>query len=255
MSDNVKADSIPQYKVYKMKLEELVLVSLGAMAVCFLVGMIFYENLLLSCLFSLAGALYIPFHKKEQLRKKKVTLNLQFKDMLYFISVSLSAGKSFETAIMDTHKAMLGIYPDPESDIIKELEIMNKKLLMSDPVEKVFMDLAERSQIEDIKSFAQVIMISKRAGANLVEVMKNTSETIREKIEISQDIENLIAGKKLEQKILGIMPFIMVLLLKSGSDYLEPLMTTAYGRIIMTVALIMILAGQLIAKKVMNIEV
>ena len=98
-------------------------------------------------------------------------------------------------------------------------------------------------------------MISKRAGANLVEVIKNTSDTIREKIEIHQDIENLIAGKKLEQKILGIMPFVMVLFLKNGSNYLEPLMTTAYGRVVMTVALFMILAGQFVAHKVMNIEV
>ncbi len=253
--NNEQVMNSPQYNVYIMKIDELLITLAIAMSLCFFVGLIFYENVILSGLFSLLGILYIPFRKKEQLRKRKNALSLQFKDALYFISVSLSAGKSLETAILESHKSMLGIYPDPECDIIKELEIMNRRILMNDPVEKVFTDLAERSQIEDVKSFAQVIMISKRAGANLIEVIKNTSDTIREKIEINQEIENLVAGKKLEQKILGIMPFAMVVLLKTGSDYLEPLMKTTYGHIIMTVALLMILLGQFIANKVMSIEV
>lgn len=244
-----------RYDTYKMKPNEFIITLAAAMATCFLVGLIFYENLLLSAILSLAGILYIPFRKREQIVKRKNALNLQFKDALYFISSALSAGKSLESAVMDAGRAIRGIYPDPECDIVAELEIMNRRLLMNEPVEKIFMELAERSGIEDIKSFAQVIMISKRAGANLVEVIKNTSETIREKIEIRQDIENLIAGKKLEQKILGVMPFAMVLFMKTGSDYLEPLFSTAYGRVIMTVSLIMILTGQFIAHKITNIEV
>ena len=246
---------IPRYDVYKMKPEEFVLTLAVAMAFCFSVGIIFYEDILLSAMFSLVGVLYIPFRKKEQLKKRKEALALQFKDTLYFISVSLSAGKSLETSITEAYKSILGIYPDPECDIVRELEIMNRRLLMNDPVEKIFMDLAERSQIEDIKSFAQVILISKRAGANLVEVIKNTSDTIREKVEIHQDIQSMIAGKRLEQKILGIMPFVLVLFLKTGSNYLEPLVTTVFGRTIMTVSLVMILVGQFIAHKIMRIEV
>ncbi len=246
----------PQYDIYVMKPEELIITLLLAMGACFAIGLIFYENLILAALLSLVGILYIPFRKKEQLRKKKEVLTIQFKDTLYFLSVSLSAGKSIETAMLDTYKTMLGIYPDKNSDIIKELEIVNQKVLMNEPIEKIFYDLAQRSKIEDIKSFADVIMISKRAGGNLIEVIKNTSDTIREKVEIQNEIENLITGKKFEQKVMSIVPFGLVLFLKSsGSGYLEPLMTTTYGHIIMTIALAMLLLGQLIGHKIMKIEV
>lgn len=246
----------PQYDVYVMKPDELILTLLMSMGLCFAVGLIFYENIILAIILSLAGILYIPFRKKEQLQKKKEVLTIQFKDTLYFLSVSLSAGKSMETALLDVYKTMLGIYPDKTSDIIMELEIMNQQILMNEPIEKIFYDLAQRSKIEDIKSFADVIMISKRAGGNLVEVIKNTSETIREKVEIQNEIQNLIAGKKFEQKVMAIVPFGLVLFLKSSSsDYLQPLMTTAYGHIIMTIALIMLLLGQLIGRKIMKIEV
>lgn len=246
----------PQYDVYEMKPEEFIITLILAMGACFAVGLIFYENLILAAFFSLVGILYIPFRKKEQLVKKKEVLTIQFKDTLYFLSVSLSAGKSIETAMLDTYKTMLGIYPDKNSDIIKELEIINQKILMNEPIEKIFFDLAQRSKIEDIKSFADVIMISKRAGGNLIEVIKNTSDTIREKVEIQNEIENLITGKKFEQKVVSIVPFGLVLFLKSsGSGYLEPLMTTSFGHIIMTIALAMILLGLIISQKIMKIEV
>ena len=46
--------------------------------------------------------------------------------MLYFLSVSLSVGKSFETALIETQKSMAVIYPDNSCDIMLEIEIMNQ---------------------------------------------------------------------------------------------------------------------------------
>lgn len=246
----------PQYQVYIMKLDELLITLFLAMGLCFCVGLLFYNSVLLSVLFSFVGILYIPLRRKEQLTKRKQVIHLQFKDALYFLSVSLTAGKSLETALMDTQKALAGIYSGQDCDMLKELEIMNGRILMNDTVENAFYDLAERSGIEDIKSFADVLTLSKRAGANLVEVIKNTSETIREKIEIRQEIENLISGKKLEQKVLSVMPFAMVFLLRSSSsDFLDPLMNTTFGHVVMTAALALILIGLVIGHKVMQIEV
>lgn len=253
---NEKNVNLPQYQVYVMKPDELALTLLLAMGVFFAIGMLFYENVVLSAIFSLAGFSYIPIRKRELLRKKKEALSLQFKDMLYFLSVSLSVGKSFETALIETQKSMAVIYPDNSCDIMLEIEIMNQRVLMNEPVEKAFYDLALRSEIEDIKNFADVIMISKRAGVNLVEVIKNSTEIIREKIEMRQEIDNLLAAKKLENKILSVMPFAMVIMLKeTGSGFMDPLMTTLYGRVVMTIALILVFSGLIIARKIMDIEV
>ena len=149
---NEKNVNLPQYQVYVMKPDELALTLLLAMGVFFAIGMLFYENVVLSAIFSLAGFSYIPIRKRELLRKKKEDLSLQFKDMLYFLSVSLSVGKSFETALIETQKSMAVIYPDNSCDIMLEIEIMNQRVLMNEPVEKAFYDLALRSEIEDIKT-------------------------------------------------------------------------------------------------------
>src|SRR5690606_14973625 len=112
---------------------------------------------------------------------------------------------------------------------------------MNISVEQALADLADRVRVEEIKNFADVFTISKRAGVNLVEVIRNTSNMIREKIEVKQEIENLVAGKKLEQKILSLTPFLMVYVIKSSSSgFLDPLFSTAAGRMVMTVALLLL---------------
>lgn len=247
---------IPDYRTYEMKLQELILTLIVAMGACFVIGLIFYENIIISLVLSFAGVFYIPVHKKELLRKRKDILRLQFKDALYFISVSLSAGKSLEMAVFDAFQSLRGMYPEDNTDIMVELNIIKQRLLMNEPIEKCFLDLAQRSDIEEIRSFADVIIIAKRSGANLVEVIRTTSVTISEKVEIQQEIVTMIAGKKLEHRVLCIMPFVLVFFLKTSSPgFLDPLIHTPIGNIIMTIALLMIAAGILLGKKIMRIEV
>ena len=245
-----------RYDTYRMKPGKFILSLLLAMGFCFLVGMIFYDHLIISSLLSLLGIAWIPGRKKELARRRKELVKLQFKDALYFISVSLSSGKSFETALVDAQRALERVYPDKNALIIKELELINARVTMNISVEQALADLADRVRVEEIKNFADVFTISKRAGVNLVEVIRNTSNMIREKIEVKQEIENLVAGKKLEQKILSLTPFLMVYVIKSSSSgFLDPLFSTAAGRMVMTVALLLLLAGYLLSNRIMNIEV
>lgn len=245
-----------QYDRYRMKPEEFIITLLLAMGFFFMVGMIFYDNLVISLVLSGLGISYIPGRIKDLIKKRKELLKLQFKDALYFVSVSLSAGRSFEMALVDAERTLENVYPDKNADILMELELINARVMMNIPVEQALNDLAKRSHIEEIKNFADVFSISKRAGANLVEVIKNTSSLIREKIEVKNEIENFIAGKKLEQKILSLTPFVLVFVIKAtSSDFLSPLFDTMPGRTVMTIALLMLLAGFLISKKIMNIEV
>lgn len=245
-----------RYDRYRMSPEEFSVTLLLSAGFFFAIGLLFYENLYISLALAAIGILYIPRRKKNLIAKRKDLLKLQFRDALYFISVSLSAGKSFETALADAENTLGKMYPDRNADILKELGLINARIMMNITVESALNDFAARSGIEEIRNFADVFSISKRAGVNLIEVIKNTSSLIREKIEVKNEIANYIAGKKLEQKILSLTPFVLVFFLKStSSDFLLPLFTTLQGRAAMTVALLLLLAGYLISKKIMDIEV
>ncbi len=71
---------------------------------------------------------------------------------------------------------------------------------MNEPIETVLFDFAQRAHLEDLTNFVDVFVISKRSGGNLVEIMRNTSTLIGDKLQIEQEIETLLAKRKLEQK-------------------------------------------------------
>lgn len=244
------------YNVYHMPAAERLISILAAGAVLFTVGYIFYRSIILSSLL-LPLALKSPsIRTREIIRKRKDELSLQFREALYSIAASLSAGKSIEASLRDAQQELSLQYPDEDTYIILELEQMNKRLEMNETMEQVLADFAERSHLEDILNFTEVFIICKRTGGNLVQVVKNTAEIISDKIDVRQEINLLLAEKKLEHKILNLMPvFIIFMLSTSAEEFMAPVFTEPLGRAAMTLALLLFAAAYFISAKIMNIEV
>ena len=118
-------------------------------------------------------------------------------------------------------------YVDPRTHIIQELELIVSKLSMNQNIEDLLIDLSERSGIDDIRTFANIFEISKRTGGNLIQIIRQTSDVISQKIETKQEIDTLLAEKKMEQKVLTVMPILLMLLLtQTTGDFMAPLFTT-----------------------------
>ena len=101
-----------------------------------------------------------------------------------------------------------------------------------------------------------MLKIAKRNGGNLVKIITNTAENISQKIEISQEIDTAIAAKKLEQTIMGIMPFAIVLYIRvSNQVYISALYHNLIGIVVMLVSLLLTVGTNFWAKKLIQIEV
>ncbi len=255
VDEAVHSGGLAHYDVYVMTGREKLLYTLLAAAVIFAVGYVFYHSVL--CLFLCPLALFYPkIRTREIVEKRKADLNLQFKDMLHSLSSSLIAGKSVETAFKEVLKDLAIIYPRPDTHIILEMEYMIRKIEMNETVEAVLYDFARRANLEDILNFADVFYTCKRTGGNIVEVIRNTSNIINDKIEIRQEIDTLLAARRFEQKILSAMPIGLVLLLSmSAADYIAPIFNTIAGRAAMTVALALLTGAYFLSKKIMDIRV
>lgn len=239
------------YDIYVMSFKEKSLYFLLAAAVLFVIGYIFYHNIILSLLLTPFALLYPKRKTKDIIEKRKNELNLQFKDLLYSLSSSLTAGKSVEMSFKEALKDLSILYPDPDTYIIREVEYIIRRLEMNETVEDVLEDLARRSHLEDIQNFTDVFKTCKRTGGNLVNVIRNSTNIINDKIEIKEEINTLLAAKKFEQKILSFMPLVMIVILSlTTDDYMAPVFDTIIGRIVMTFAIIIITAGYFISKKI-----
>jgi len=244
------------YSVYLMNYQEKVKYVCLAGAALFMIGLIFYSNLVIAAVMA-CGGLFYPKYKSVDLRKKRQNeLSLQFKDALYLISSSLSVGKSLESAFTAALSDMQVLYCDDNAYIIKELENICCKIQLNIAIEDLLQDFANRSGLEDIKNFAAVVQICKRTGGNLVQVIKNTSSIISEKIEIGQEIELLLTKQKYEQKILNIMPVVFIALIKfGGSGYMDSLYSSGGGYFLMSIALIIIAISVVVSRKIFEIRV
>lgn len=249
-------EGLTDYNVYHMSGRERLGYTLLAAAAIFAVGMVFYQNPILALLLSLFGLKFPGIRTKQIIKKRKRELNFQFKDLLYALSSSMSAGRSLESAFRDALRDLSVIYPEPETPIMLETTYILRCVEMNMTVEDAVGQFAARAHSEDITSFSDVIRVCKRSGGNLIEVLRSTSQMISDKIETKNEIETLITAKKFESRILSCTPIVMVAALSATSpEYMRPVFTTAVGAIVMTAAIAMFVAAFFIGEKIMDIEV
>lgn len=249
-------NTLEDYDVYVMPAKEKVVCILTAAAALFALSYVFYRSIAFSGIISLLALYYPKVKARKLIEKRKKELNLQFRDMLYSISSSLSAGKSVESAFRDVLKDLEVLYPNPDTIIIKEVQYIIRKLDLNETIESALYDLARRTHLEDIENFAEVFQTCKRTGGNIVEVIRNAANLINDKIEIKQEISTMLSERKLEQKILNAFPiFIVVMMSISSEDYIAPIFNTVAGRLAMTVSVILLIVAYFISKKIMDIKV
>lgn len=221
----------------------------------FIMGLIFYQNIWLSLLASVGVVFYIKEQQQINIRRRKETLLLQFREGMYALGSSLSAGRAVEQAFVQSLGDLRIIYEE-EMDLIVEWQLIIKRISMNEPVEAALLDFADRADIEDIYNFVSVFVMAKRSGGDLVHIIKDTTKIINEKLEIQKEIDVLITQKKFEQKILSyIIPGMILFFTVASPNFLEPLYAGVQGRVIMTVALGLYMISATMGKKIVRIEV
>lgn len=243
------------YSEYRLTQAEgfMALVIPGILFFC--IGWVFYNHLVISILLALNALFYPQIRCKELIKKRKEQLQIQFKNALYSLSSSLGAGRSVENSFREAVNDLRMLYPDPQTYITKEFQAINLKVENGEPIEMALDNFSKRAQLEDIRNFADVFMTCKRTGGSIVEVIRRTSHIIGEKLEIKQEIQVMVAQKKFESKILGVIPFFIVALLKFGSaDYMEPLYHSV-GMLVMTVSLILLALCHWMTNWIMDLKV
>ncbi|MBC5637331.1 type II secretion system F family protein [Ornithinibacillus sp. BX22] len=245
------------YSVYRLTFKEYLFYAVIAGMVFFLIGYLFYESIIFSFIISGLGLIFPKFQKKKLLEQRKEKLTVQFKEAIGSLSSSLAAGRSIENSLKEVVTDLYLLYPDPNTYIIREFEIINRRIENGDTVENAIRDFSVRSDIDDIINFANVFITCKRTGGNLVEVIRRTSDIISEKIDIQQEVSVMMAQKKFESRILSVAPLGMILLLKyAAGDYLSPMYQwSSNGPIVMTVCLVILVFSYWLSQKIMNIKV
>lgn len=220
-----------------------------------LVSYLFYRSILLSSAVSVVYGVYSVFREEKEHRKRqRYEITLQFREGLYGIAAALGAGYAMENAIEEARRDLEILY-GKESLLAMEFERMKQQLELNQPVEKVFLEFADRWKTEDILHFVQVFQTAKRTGGDLIAITRLAAEKIGEKIEVRREINTMIAGKKMESRIMNMIPLGMILYFWISSPGFLDCLYQSSGRLVMTVLLLLYVAAYRWSQKISDIQV
>ena len=251
----IKENLISDYDTYYLSMEDLIGSAINVALYIVLICVAFYDSKLL-LIITLPLALVIPFFDKSNfIKKRKEKLLNEFKDYLRVLKTFLEASYSVENAFMLSVKELAMLH-GKESMMVKELKSMVSQIKMNKPIDVVFKKFADKTHMEDIIDFSEVFIISKSHGGNINKIIGNTINVINDKIEVKIEIDTVTASKRFEQKLMNLLPFLIIIYMNiSSSSFLKPLYTTLEGRLLMTFALVVYYFSVKISKKILEIEV
>lgn len=180
---------------------------------------------------------------------------MQFKDLVLALSANVKAGYSIENALQESYRDMELLYSG-DSPICREVRHMLRGLENNVVLEQLLYDLGVRSHVADIMQFADVFLIAKRSGGNLTEILEKTAAVMEQKMETDKEIQIMISSKKMEQKIMNMVPFMIIFYIGTTSKgFFDVLYHNAIGVAVMTVCLFFYGMAYLLSKRIVEIEV
>lgn len=179
------------------------------------------------------GALWSMFRLKEWRENQIRQMRSDFRTALNAMSISLKSGSSVERAIAET-AAALKRQIGTKRPMTKEFARMADLLHLGIPAVQLFRDYGRRAGFEEAETFADVFEAGKTIGGNLAKIVRQSADQISEMIETEEAVDTELAGKKMEAKMMAVVPAAIIGYLRLASPgYLSGLYHTLYGRVIM----------------------
>lgn len=245
---------LPRYDRYRLSLREFLRYAITGIGGAALFALLFFRSTAVFFVLAPLGALYPFLIRKNLVKKQLEQLLLQWKEAILSIGVSLSAGYSVENAFAQTWKELCQRFGEDQA-ISQEFGFMVHQIGMNVPIERALQDFAERSGLDEVRSFSDIFGIAKRSGADLVRIISETGEVIASRVEVKEEIITMMTAVRLEGKIMNVVPLgILAYINLSSPHFFYPMYHTAIGRIVMAASLIAYLGICWYSGKLMDIE-
>lgn len=242
------------YDHYDLNKKELAKSIMMWSAVLFFVSYSFYQLIWLSVLLIPLSLLMLSYDRKRLINKRKQRMKLQLKDILMSLVSSLTVGRSIETSFAVASDDMALLYPHSNFEMIAELNIINHRIRNGESIEQSLQQLVRRANIEELTQFVEALQTCKRSGGDLLAVMRRTAAMLSDQISVDNEIQVLLAQKKLEGRLMMAAPFAFLQFFHTASpSYMETL-RTPLGYILLTIILLLLLLLFWVIDRLMTIR-
>ncbi|MEO8052016.1 MAG: type II secretion system F family protein [Acidobacteriota bacterium] len=229
------------------RLIHLTIMTLGSVTA---IGWLFLplpKLLVLGMAFAAAALPWMYVYRKRKARLHK--FEELFPETLEFISRSMRAGHAFSVSLEMIHRE----FPEPISaEFRRTFEEHNLGL----PIEVALQKLAKRVPSLDVHFFVSAVLLQKRTGGNLAEILDKLAYVIRERFKLRGRIRAVSAHGKMTATALSLIPVaVAVLMFYTNPEYVKFFFTDDVGQIMLGSAVGLQLIGYGIMQKIVKIEV
>ena len=241
------------YKNPKLSGKEEIVCFLEAMVILILFSYFFYRSIWACIILSPGIWLYRKEKRKKLWKKRRERLEEEFKDTLLAIQTNLQSGYSIENAFLESYPYVVGVF-GASSDMAKELVWIKKGLGNGDTLEHLLLDLAYRCPNSALEDFSNVYSVLSRTGGNWNEIIGKIVGQVMQRIELQEEINILIHGKKMESRMMCIIPFFILFYMDTTSKgYFDVMYHNIIGVCIMTICMVAYVFAFIVAEKLTEI--
>ena len=173
----------------------------------------------------------------------------QFPDSLEFVARSMRAGHAFSVSLEMIHRE----FSEPlAGEYRRTFDEQNLGL----PLDLALQNLAKRVPLLEVQFFVSAVLLQKRTGGNLAELLDKLAFLIRERFKLRGRIRALSAHGKMTATALSCIPLAVAgLMFMTNPEYISFFIKDDVGHMMAGIAFILQLIGYAIMKKIVSIEV
>lgn len=221
----------------------------------FLIAWLFYDSIIGLIVFPLVFILNGRRFSEEKKKQRDSRVQDEYKEMLISVSGALQTGYSIENSFKEAENDLLMLYGE-KSILYPKIRQMNGKVRMHIPVEQAFYEMAVDIDSDDMIGFAEVFRFAKRLGGDYIANVRNSAARIREKVELSQEIDTMTAEKRFELKIMTVMPMgVFAYMRLSAPEFMTGAYHSFTGIAVMTTALVIYVGAIFLGRRIIDIKV
>jgi tight adherence protein B len=186
---------------------------------------------------------------KRKVERQRRLFADQLPDNLQVLASALRAGHSLVGAL----SVVVEDCPEPSRAEFRRV-IADEQLGVS--LEDAFGVVAHRMANRDLDQVALVAALQQETGGNTAEVLDRVSDTIRERFELRRLVKTLTTQGRMSRWVVSFLPVGLLLLITAiNPAYMAPLYTHPLGRVLLLVAGLMVVAGSLVIRRIIDIKV
>jgi tight adherence protein B len=189
--------------------------------------------------------LYVMQMRTKRMRK----FEEQFPDSLEFVARSMRAGHAFSVSLEMLHRE----FQEPLSgEFRRTFDEHNLGL----PLDQALLKLAGRVPLLDVHFFVSAVLLQKRTGGNLAEILDKLAYVIRERFKLRGKIRAISAHGRMTGIALTCIPLgVALLMFYVNPSYVSFFVEDETGNIMAGVAAFFQVVGYLVIQKIVKIEV